>query len=391
MSNDNPSAPRSLSGGPVNEPLPTAWVRPAAPRVGRIGAWGASSGGSAHSTGGGGGARIASLRDIASAPSPARHAPATGPAGRLNVSDESDSDEEDGPMEERERWFAGGERSGISIENPDRQPRGGPGGSMVRDLLRRAAEHVVLTGAAPAPLAPARGTAFIGGGHTLGSDDIASTFIPDPRAADPDTAPATRRLTFWRDGFTVEDGPLMRYDDPAHAAVLEAIHSGLAPPALLNVRPGQPVEVVVAKRTTEDFVPPRDAWGAGGVRLGAPVPGLSGAGPSASTSASTSASGSGSSASSSSAPPASTAPTVDESAPVAQVQVRLADGGRLLARLNTTHTVADLRAFIDANAAHPGPAPAYTLHTTFPTRTLEDAQSVGGAGLGGSVVVQRVG
>ncbi|KAJ7078449.1 hypothetical protein B0H15DRAFT_804859 [Mycena belliarum] len=350
MSNDNPSAPRSLSAGPVNEPLPTAWVRPAAPRVGRIGAWGASAGGSAHSTGGGGGARIASLRDIASAPSPARHAPASGPSRRPN-------------------------------------PRGGPGGSMVRDLLRRAAE----TGAAPAPLAPARGTAFIGGGHTLGSDDIASTFIPDPRAADPDTAPATRRLTFWRDGFTVEDGPLMRYDDPAHAAVLEAIHSGLAPPALLNVRPGQPVEVVVAKRTTEDFVPPRDAWGAGGVRLGAPVPGLSGAGPSASTSASTSASGSDSAASAPYAPPAAMAPTVDESAPVAQVQVRLADGGRLLARLNTTHTVADLRAFIDANAAHPGPAPAYTLHTTFPTRTLEDAQSVGGAGLGGSVVVQRVG
>jgi UBX domain-containing protein 1 len=26
---------------------------------------------------------------------------------------------------------------------------------------------------------------------------------------------AIRRLTFWRDGFIVEDGPLMRYDDPA--------------------------------------------------------------------------------------------------------------------------------------------------------------------------------
>jgi UBX domain-containing protein 1 len=35
-----------------------------------------------------------------------------------------------------------------------------------------------------------------------------------------------RRLTFWREGFTVEDGPLMRYDDPANADVLAAIHAG---------------------------------------------------------------------------------------------------------------------------------------------------------------------
>jgi hypothetical protein len=94
----------------------------------------------------------------------------------------------------------------------------------------------------------------------------------------------------------------------------------MAPPALLGVRPGQPVEVVVSKKTDEDYVAPRSAWGGSGVRLGAPVPGL--------TSTPT-ASGSGSS----SAPtPMATsqikAPTVDEGQPVAQVQVRLADGGR---------------------------------------------------------------
>lgn len=79
-------------------------------------------------------------------------------------------------------------------------------------------------------------------------------------------------------------------------------------------------------------------------------------------------------------------PTVDESQPVAQIQVRLANGGRLLARLNHTHTVADLRTFIDAS--HPS-AP-YTLHTTFPTRELEVGQGIGEGKLGGSVVVQRL-
>ncbi|KAJ6602729.1 hypothetical protein DFH09DRAFT_1019843 [Mycena vulgaris] len=392
-SNDNTGGPRSLSGGPVNEPLPEAWVRPAAaPRVGRVGAWSSSSGGGGGSSRS---ARFGTLRDIASggAAPPHGHAPGHGHGhGRHNNSeDESDSGEDSGggedgadvPMEEREQWFAGGERSGINVENPDRPRRGGGSGpaAMVRDLLRRAAE----TGAAPAPLAPARGTAFVGGGHTLGSDEVESAFVPDPLAADAALAPVTRHLTFWRDGFTVEDGPLMRYDDPHHAEVIAAIHSGMAPPALLGVQPGQPVEVVVSKKTGEDYVAPRTAWGGSGVRLGAPVPGFTSA---SSSGASTSASAIPATSSAGGSGEARKAPTADESQPIAVVQVRLADGGRLPARLNTTHTVADLRAFIDSSTST---HQAYTLHTTFPTRTLEDGQTLGDEKLGGCVVVQRIG
>lgn len=36
-------------------------------------------------------------------------------------------------------------------------------------------------------------------------------------------------MTFWRDGFIIGDGPLMRYDDPANAEVLERINTGCAP------------------------------------------------------------------------------------------------------------------------------------------------------------------
>ena len=35
-----------------------------------------------------------------------------------------------------------------------------------------------------------------------------------------------RHLTVWRNGIQIEDGELMRYDDPAHADVLEAINAG---------------------------------------------------------------------------------------------------------------------------------------------------------------------
>lgn len=35
-----------------------------------------------------------------------------------------------------------------------------------------------------------------------------------------------RHLTFWRDGFSIEDGELRRYDDPLSKAVLDAINNG---------------------------------------------------------------------------------------------------------------------------------------------------------------------
>ena len=41
-----------------------------------------------------------------------------------------------------------------------------------------------------------------------------------------DEETAIRHLTFWRDGFSVEDGELRRYDDPAQAQILSEINAG---------------------------------------------------------------------------------------------------------------------------------------------------------------------
>jgi len=84
---------------------------------------------------------------------------------------------------------------------------------------------------------------FSGGGHTLGSDEVDSTFIPDPHdqaeegniqfdiLADSRFSycideVVTRTITLWRDGFQVEDGELMRYDDPDNIQILENINAG---------------------------------------------------------------------------------------------------------------------------------------------------------------------
>ncbi|KAJ7769357.1 hypothetical protein B0H16DRAFT_1452559 [Mycena metata] len=322
---------------------PYRLVRPAAPpRVGRIGTWASSSAA--------GGSRMVPLRDIQAAAS----------AGRMCAHVDEDGEEEE-------------------------EHTHGPSSRAVKELLRRAAE----TSACRAALTPSasQSSAFPGGGHTLlrrGPQQL------HPRPNAPLTPPPLP-LTFWRDGFSIEDGPLMRYDDPADAEVLRAINEGTAPHKIYRIEPDQRVEFLVSKRTNEDYVAPQRraaGWGAGGVRLGAAPPGHVG-----SSSAPADAAMGSSEATTSHATTSAQAVAVDESVPIAQIQVRLADGGRLLARLNHTRTVTDLRAVIDAhNAAQPQP---YTLHTTFPTRELADGMCVGPGegekGLGGCVVLQRVG
>lgn len=75
---------------------------------------------------------------------------------------------------------------------------------------------------------------FHGGGYSLGGEEVESSFIPDPNATDPSQEPAVRHLTFWREGFTVEDGELMRYDDPANEEILAEINLGCVFSSLLS-------------------------------------------------------------------------------------------------------------------------------------------------------------
>jgi len=259
---------------------------------------------------------------------------------------------------------------------------------MVRDILRRAAQ------AGPPPAdSSVTSTAFRGGGHTLGSDEVESTYIPDPDAED-DAETAIRHLTFWRNGFQVEDGELMRYDDPEHARILAEINSGLAPPSTLGVQTGQRVELRVAKRTQDDYTPPKGAksFGGSGHRLGGIVPGDStgGGGPGSMPGSFPSTSTFTSRAPSEAVKPSfATKFEVDQSQPTTSIQIRLADGTRMVARMNLTHTVGDIRNFIDASRPENVSRP-YVIMTTFPNRTLDDdSATIQGAGLVNSVVVQR--
>merc|ERR1712071_352507 len=81
---------------------------------------------------------------------------------------------------------------------------------------------------------------------------------------------------------------------------------------------------------------------------------------------------------------------VDSSQPLASVQVRLADGSRLVVKLNHSHTVADLRNYIlVARPQYAGTS--FALMTTFPNKELtEETQTLSSAGLVGAAVLQRL-
>ncbi|KAF7304452.1 hypothetical protein HMN09_00847400 [Mycena chlorophos] len=298
-------------------------------------------------------------------------------SGRFSAQDEDDERDQEG-----ETWFAGGERSGVAVQNPNR----GGGGGRVDDLVQGLLKKAEREGAARNAGGSSQGTsssAFGGGGHTLGGG-----FVGGPSAGGSGSGPTVvRRMIFWRQGFTVDDGSgegdgeLRRYDDPANAAILKLIDAGQAPLSILNVRPDEEVDVQVEKRNDEDWVPPPvKPFSGTGNRLGAPTPA------SAATSSTTP---NASLPAGRSAESINTRFAVDQTLPMTSVQVRLADGTRIVCRMNLTHTVGDLRNFINASRPE-NLTRAYTIGTTFPNRTLEDdSQTVEAAGVGGAVVVQR--
>ena len=71
---------------------------------------------------------------------------------------------------------------------------------------------------------PSGPQAFTGGGQTLSGQSHEGAPAPQQ--------PQTHTITFWQNGFSVDDGPLRTADDPANAAFLEAVNAGRMPAEL---------------------------------------------------------------------------------------------------------------------------------------------------------------
>eukprot|EP00026_Physarum_polycephalum_P010849 Phypoly_transcript_11031.p1 GENE.Phypoly_transcript_11031~~Phypoly_transcript_11031.p1 ORF type:complete len:404 (+),score=87.42 Phypoly_transcript_11031:68-1213(+) len=306
-----------------------------------------------------------------SAPKKTSSGPARGGVATLRDfgnKDDSDSEEDDDKVQ---KYYAGGEKSGQMIHYP--KDKGGKK-DVVADVFNSAKRQGATEVEENKPAAPSY---FSGTGFKLGDNVTQSTAVKPAAAAKPAAGARQevhRTVTFWRNGFTVDNGPFRTMDDPANEQFLEDISRGVVPTELeQGAPPGTNYSVnLVDKRQEEYKEPPKpkvQAFSGSGQTLGSTA---------------------------SAPPPAATQPAakppgsfqVDESQPTTSIQLRLGDGTRLVAKFNHTHTVGDIRRFVDA--ARRG-TQAYNLMTTFPQKVLTDnTQTIAAAGLQNAVIVQQM-
>lgn len=246
-------------------------------------------------------------------------------------------------------------------------------GEIVEDLFKKAKEHGAQQGNPEDLLTSAElpYRAFTGAGRTLSGEVRPGTSAQDEMRG----TPRVHTITFWGNGFTVDDGNLRRFDDDTSLPFLRSISKGECPRELEPADRSIAVTVNLVRRDHEEWkpkpVPKYQAFAGSGRTLGssnatAPSPEATDVEKSGHT-------------------------NVDDSKPSTSIQIRLADGTRMVSRFNLDQTVMDIRKFIDLSC--PGPPPAYTLMNAneFPPKPLNDLhQTIESANLANAVVNQRL-
>lgn len=299
----------------------------------------------------------------------------------LNGGNATDPDDDDDM-----NFFTGGEKSALAVEDPNKKKNGR---SLVDDLLEKAQREAGEPDWREQD-AKQNGTkiakTFKGTGHSLGSVDkaVESRTISDPLdrlSGMKKPEKVTRTITFWKEGFNVDDGELYRYDDPQNQAYLEQLKVGKAPLSLLNVEMFQDVDVNVIKKIDESFhdnqksKPRVFGFHGSGNRLGSPVPGE----PTTVEEA---------------IEKYTSVPEIDkESKDVivegdTSIQIRFADGSKIVQKFNSTDSVQVVFDFVTSQS---NTTRSWTLVTSFPPKPLDDQKeiTIESAGLKNSVVTQK--
>ncbi|XP_040187774.1 NSFL1 cofactor p47 [Rana temporaria] len=287
--------------------------------------------------------------------------------------------EEEEEEEEGQRFYAGGsERSGQQIVGP---PKKRSPNELVEDLFKGAKEHgaVAVDRSAKSPGGESSRSPFAGGGYRLGAapeEESAYVFGARRQNQGQDVHVV---LKLWKNGFSLDEGEMRSYQDPSNAQFLESIRRGEIPAELRRLAQGGQVNLDMEDHRDEDFVKPKTAFKAfagEGQKLGSTAPNILSM-PILSQQAENEAR-------------ASSSITLDESEPITSIQIRLADGGRLVQKFNHNHRIRDLRLFI-ASARPAMAATSFVLMTTFPNKELTDEdQTLKEANLLNAVIVQRL-
>lgn len=292
--------------------------------------------------------------------------------------------DQEGGDEEGQRFYAGGsERSGQEIVGP---PKKKSPNEVVEELFKGAKEHgaTPVERAGRGPGEPSGSRPFVGGGYRLGAapEEESAYVAGDRRRGDP-AQDVHVVLKLWKTGFSLDDGELRSYSDPGNAHFLESVRRGEIPQELRQLSHGGKVNLDMEDHRDVEFSKPKSAFrafGGEGQKLGSSAPsmmpptGLLG----------------GQQDQAANESQASASVALDNTQPVTSIQIRLADGGRLVQKFNHSHRVSDVREFV-ASARPAMAAVEFVLMTTFPNKELTDeSQTLKDAGLLNAVIVQRL-
>ncbi|XP_054277638.1 NSFL1 cofactor p47 [Macrosteles quadrilineatus] len=280
------------------------------------------------------------------------------------------SDEEEG-----QAFYAGGsEHSGQQVLGPGKKKK-----DIVAEMFKSVQEHGAEV-VDPSAGSSKRPSTFHGTGYRLGQSSNDTEVVALPSGRKESHTEVTLKL--WKEGFSVDDGPIREYADPANREFLDYVRRGEVPRELLQNVSGGEVHLNMEDHRHEDYTQPKSrvkAFSGKGQLLGSPSP----------TTVGTTKPLDEKDKLANEKEAAATV-ALDQAAPTTSVQIRLADGSRLVATFNHTHTVADIRRYI-ATARPQYEHQSFTLLTTFPNKELtQDSQTLADAGLLNAAILQRL-
>lgn len=295
----------------------------------------------------------------------------------LNSSSESEDDEKG------QAFYAGGSQtSGQQVLGP---PRKKPIKDYVNEVFKKAQSGQLdqfdpsdAPGGAAGPSQPR----FVGTGYRLGQTDTDHEMIQNAgnKGKKPDECD-TVTVKVYCQGFTVDDGELRLYEDPKNREFFESITRNEIP-AELRKQGRAMVHVNVEDHLHENYVkqvPKFKVFAGCGNTLGSPTPATSDEAPLVSSGDPVE-----------NEAKANQELNVQQDQPTTMISIRLADGGRLSARFNLSHTIEDIRRFV--NTSRPQYVErTYALLTTFPNKELSNAsETIQQAGLQNAAILQRL-
>eukprot|EP00800_Vazella_pourtalesii_P006716 TRINITY_DN18808_c0_g1_i1.p1 TRINITY_DN18808_c0_g1~~TRINITY_DN18808_c0_g1_i1.p1 ORF type:complete len:369 (-),score=104.66 TRINITY_DN18808_c0_g1_i1:915-2021(-) len=309
---------------------------------------------------------------IISQRTPNKEAEPKAEGGYTNMKDMRIDQSKEMDKKKNEQFFAGGsDSSGQMIEGP-------PKPDVEEDIVSSTFKSAQEQGAESAEeyhraAKKAEPAQFMGTGRRLGKSE--TEVSKEVQGAAPPPKPRIFHLRFYKDGFTVDDGELRKFDEPRSKQFMMAVSKGYIPDELVKEANGQEVHLEMEDNRDEVYTPSKpklQPFGGSGQRLGSIAPVVQTTPAPVTEPVST-----------------ETSPlVVDPSLPVTTLQVRLADGTRLTQKFNHTHTIADLRLFISCKTAQT--EKVFVIMTTFPNKELtDDSLTLSQANLLNAVVVQR--